>query len=341
MKHFAKHSFVIIALSLFSVSVYAQKVGSTSMQFLKVIPSAKGTGMGDAYAVRSSGVDALFWNPSGIISVKDQEIASTYINWIFDTQQGALSYAASLDGYGAIGVQLQYVDYGEFIETTEQQPYVSNFPNQGITGNTFRPYSYLVGISYAQNLTDKFTTGVSVKYAHESLYNGNEVTALVSTGVYENVKTWANGLMFDLGIKYNTGFRSIQIGASVQNFGTNVTYAKESNPIPMMFRFGIAADILGVDPLLAVDNDNRLGIEFDLFQPNDYAQQEHIGMEYEYAGMFTLRAGYKFNYDVDGLTLGGGVKQSFSSVMLSIDYSYSPMGTYLGNTHRFSLGVEL
>jgi hypothetical protein len=332
---------LIFALCTVFSTGYGQKVGSTSLQFLKVIPSAKGTGMGDAYAVRSNGADALFWNPSGIISVKGQEFSSTYVNWLFDTQQGALSYAASLENYGAIGVQIQYVDFGEMLETTESEPYSANFPNQGVTGKTFRPYSYLFGLSYAKNLTDKFTVGASAKYVHESLYNGTKYYALVGNETNEYVKTWTDGLIFDLGIKYNTGYRSIQIGAAVQNFGSNVTYAKESNPLPMMFRLGIAADIVGKDPLFVVDNDNRIGFEFDLFQPNDYAQQEHFGVEYEYAGIFSLRAGYKFNYDVDGVTIGGGIKQTISSVVLSVDYSYCPMGQYLGNAHRFSLGVEL
>jgi hypothetical protein len=341
MKEIKIYRLLIFAFCVVISTGYAQKVGSTSMQFLKVIPSAKGTGMGDAYAVRSSGADAIFWNPSGLISVKNQEVSSTYIKWLFDTRQGALSYATSLDDYGVVGIQIQYVDFGEFIETTESEPYSSNFPGQGITGNTFRPYSYIVGMSYAKNLTDKFAIGLSVKYAHESLYNGSKVITLVRNGASEEVKTWTDALMFDLGIKYNTGFHSIQVGAAVQNFGANVTYAKESSPLPMMFRLGIAADVIGSDPLFIVDNDNRLGIEFDLFQPNDYAQQEHIGIEYEYSGMFTLRAGYKFNYDVDGITFGGGIKQNISSVNLTVDYSYCPMGTYLGNAHRFSLGVEL
>jgi hypothetical protein len=39
------------ATLLFSSSALSQKVGSTSMQFLKVMPCARATAMGDAYSV--------------------------------------------------------------------------------------------------------------------------------------------------------------------------------------------------------------------------------------------------------------------------------------------------
>jgi hypothetical protein len=342
MKSVMKALWSFFLVCVFVGAALAQKVGSTSMQFLHVMPCARATALGEAYSVWASGAEAVFWNPSGLALVESQELSSTYINWIFDTQQGALSYAASLGDLGAVGLQIQYVDFGEFEETSNAPPYIKDPDAPGMTGRTFHPFSYLVGVTYARSLSDKFATGISVKYAHESLFSGETVTAMVSQGVYEDVKTWANGLMFDLGIRYNTGFRSIQVAASVQNFGPDVQFAKESSPVPLLFRFGIAADVIGADALLLqAEAGNRLGVAFDLFQPNDYTQQEHVGLEYEYAGSFALRAGYKFNYDNEGLTLGGGVKHTFGTVRLSLDYSYGSIGTYLGNVQRISLGAGL
>jgi hypothetical protein len=297
--------------------------------------------MGEAYSVLASGAEALFWNPSGLALVENQEFSSTYINWIFDTKQGALSFAGSLGEIGAVGLQIQYVDFGEFEETSVEAPYIKD-PNQpGMTGRTFHPFSYLVGATYARSLTDRFSMGLSVKYAHESLFGGQTVSAQVSSGSYENVKTWAGGVLFDFGVRYNTGYRSVQIAAAVQNFGANVRYAKESSPVPLLFRFGIGANVVGTDALLLQDDDSRLTVAFDLFQPNDYSQQAHAGVEYEFAGALALRAGYKFNYDYEGLTLGGGIRHTLGSVRLSLDYSYGSIGTYLGNVQRISLGAGL
>lgn len=341
---FMKTRFLLILLTaiLFNSMAYAQKVGSTSMQFLKVMPCARATALGEAYTVWATGAEALFWNPAGLASTDHMELSTTYINWLFDSQQGAFSYALSMGSFGALGVQIQYVDFGEFEETTNERPFISNPDAPGLTGRTFNPFSYLVGVSYARYMTDRFSVGLSIKYAHESLFNGEKVTAQVRQGVFEEVETWANGLLFDFGIRYNTGYRSIYVGSAVQNFGADVKYAQESNPVPLLFRFGVGADLIGPQGVFVTrSNNNRLAVAYDIFHPNDYAQQMHVGMEYEFAGIFALRGGYKFNYDFDGLTLGAGFKHAVAGLGLSADYSYGDMGTYLGNVQRFSLGIIL
>lgn len=333
---------IITAGILWAAASYAQKVGSTSMQFLKVMPSARATALGEAYAVWATGAEAIFWNPAGLARLDNMEFSTTYINWLFDAQQGALAYALAIQGFGALGIQVQYVDFGEFEETTNERPYINDPERPGLTGRTFKPFSYLIGMSYARDLTDKFSVGIGMKYAHESLFDGRRVTAQVRQGVREEVDTWANGLLFDFGIRYDTGYRSIHIGSAIQNFGADVKYAKESNPVPLLFRIGIGADIMGPNGLLYPSSEgNRLSVAFDIFHPNDYAQQMHAGVEYEFVGSFALRGGYKFNYDFDGLTLGGGIKHALEGVRLSVDYSYGAMGTFLGNVQRISLGIAL
>lgn len=339
-----KMRFFLLVLTgiLFASTLYAQKVGSTSMQFLKVMPCARATALGEAYTVWATGAEAIFWNPAGLARLDNMEFSTTYINWLFDAQQGALSFALTIRGFGSIGIQAQYIDFGEFEETTNERPFISDPTNPGLTGSTFRPFSYLVGISYARHLTDKFSVGVSVKYAHESLFNGQKVIAQLRQGVFEEVNTWANGLLFDFGIRYNTGFRSVYIGSAVQNFGADVKYAKESNPVPLLFRFGIGANVIGSEGILRSGiNENRLSVASDIFHPNDYAQQFHVGVEYEYGNFFALRGGYKFNYDFDGLTFGAGIKHAIEGVRLSADYSYGVMGIYLGNVQRISIGLIL
>ncbi len=334
---------LIITTAMFCASAtHAQKVGSTSMQFLKVMPSARATALGEAYTVWATGAEAIFWNPAGLATLDHMEFSTTYIDWLFDAKQGAFSYAFILKRLGAIGLQFQYIDYGEFEETTNERPYISDPDNPGLTGRTFAPFSFLAGLSYARYLTDKFSVGLSAKFAYESLFDGQKVTAMVRQGVFEEVDTWASGILFDFGIRYDTGYRSVHIGSAVQNFGADVEYAKDSNPVPLLFRLGVGADIIGPEGLLSSGNENnRLSLAFDIFHPNDYGQQIHCGAEYEFAGSFALRGGYKFNYDFDGLTLGAGFKHAIGGVRMSVDYSYGAMGPYLGHIQRISLGIKL
>jgi hypothetical protein len=341
--HMKNHlrSCIVLLLLLLPASADAQKVGSTSLQFLKVTPSARGSAVGDAYSTWAAGAEAVFWNPAGLAVADRNEVSFSYVQWIFDSRQSAVAAALPVEGFGVLGLQLQYVDYGEFIETSALRPYINKEFEPGITGRTFHPNAVLIGLSYATDLTDHFSLGGSAKYARESLYDVATIMTQVAQQKDEEVKTWAHGVFFDFGIRYRTGYRSVEIGASVQNFGANITYAKESNPIPMMFRWGAAADLIGADALFGQSDDQRVAMAFDLFQPNDYGQQEHLGAEYEYAKTFILRAGYKFNYDTESLTIGGGIRQDFSGYALQIDYSFNSIGEFLGNTHRFTLGVRL
>jgi len=90
---------------------------------------------------------------------------------------------------------------------------------------------------------------------------------------------------------------------------------------------------------MAFSDESRLVVALDLFQPNDYAQQAHVGTEYEFAGAVAFRAGYKINYDADGFTAGLGVKQTFSGIRLIVDYSYGSLNYSLGNVQRISIGA--
>ena len=336
---------LLFLLALVVLSAPAQKkVGTSAMQFLKVMPTARITAMGDASAAVVEGVDALFWNPAGLTTVSTQEFTATYTMWIFDTKQDAVGYAMNLGDLGVIGVQVQMTDIGAIEETRAnlQGFDASGNFNPGYTGATFTPMSVLAGVTYATQLTDHFSTGLSLKYATESLGNGGTMDApLSATGATERYATRANVLLFDFGMRYHTGYRSVQIGASVQNFGSQVRFAVEDYPAPMQFRLGISGNVLGHDALFLPDEENRLTLSYEILQPNDYDQQMHFGAEYGFRDLFALRAGYKANYDNEGFTFGGGVKADLPGVFLGIDYSYGAMGEFLGSVHRLSLGVHL
>ncbi len=336
-------AFGLVATFLFmSSALHGQKVASTSFQFLKVVPSARGAALGEAYSVWATGAEAAFWNPAGLARVEGIEFFSTYVDWLFDAQQGALAFAMPMRRLGAIAAQLQYIDFGEFEETSTARPYINDPEHPGFTGRSFRPFGCVVGVAYARDLTDKFSVGLGAKYAYQSLFSEKEVTAMIRPGVYEDVKTWASGVLFDFGIRYNTGYRSIHLGSAVQNFGANVKFAKESHPVPLLFRFGIGADLVGRQGLvMSGSEDQRLGVVADIFHPNDYDQQVHLGAEYEFRGLLALRCGYKFNYDFDGLTLGAGLRGATGGLVFFLDWSYGDMGMYLGNVQRISVRMSL
>jgi hypothetical protein len=64
------------------------------------------------------------------------------------------------------------------------------------------------------------------------------------------------------------------------------------------------------------------------------------GVEYWFMKTIAARAGYKGNYDQDGLTGGLGFRYSpAANLGLLADYAYADMGVF-GATHRITVGMQ-
>lgn len=326
----------LAAFAVFAVPAHAQKVGTTSFQFLKVMPGARATAMGEAYSSLAEGAEALFWNPAGIAATTGHSVTATHIPYLVDTRLSSLGYAFDA-GFGQVGVQVQAVDYGDIAETrTDALGFNPDGSyNPGLTGNTFGPSAFAVGVSYARSLTDRFSTGITAKFVRESLYDG------VITAGGEDIPTAASATLFDVGIQYKTGFRSLDVAMAVQNFGPEVAFVDEAFAAPLTFRLGAAGDLMGPEGIVQQNDQNRVTVAYDLLQPNDYDQQMQFGVEYAFAETLSLRTGYKLNYDVEGFTFGAGLNTDIRTARLGVDYSYGGMGEFLEGVHRITVGATL
>jgi len=109
-------------------------------------------------------------------------------------------------------------------------------------------------------LTNKFTYGLSAKYTVENMIVAD-----------------ASVLMWDLGILYDTEFKSIRLAATMRNFGPQVEYFDYSYPLPQTMNIGISANLLGRESLLFTSEKHQLLFAFDLVQPRDFDQQYTVG----------------------------------------------------------------
>jgi hypothetical protein len=196
------------------------------------------------------------------------------------------------------------------------------------TGNTFSVSDFAVGISYARRLTDRFSLGGNLRWIHQDLY----VSSSSVFGV-------------DMGLMYDTGFRTLRLGMSIKNFGSKFnlpdTYQDYDNGVPLVeeseyldydlpieFAFGVA-----MDPYKTFNQ--RLSVVLDAIHPSDNLERLQLGAEYAYLETAFLRAGYIFRHDTAGLNAGAGVSLPMSGYLLGIDYAFSNY-TILENVHRFS-----
>jgi len=327
MKKSGNKIFIILVLIFcWNISSNAfEKVGTTSFQFLKVYPGARASAMSGAFCTVADNSEAVFWNPAALTRVQGFDASVNYIGWLLDIKHYALSAAYNMGDWGTIGLSGIITDVGNIEETV-----VSNIGNRGLvdgvydpglTGRVFRPSSSVLGISYAEKLTSRFSFGLTMKYVRDDL-----------------IYSQADGLIFDGGFLFDTEYRSIVIGASIRHFGADVKYVNKKYPLPQTFNVGISAEIFSsTNPLLFKVEDQKLLMSYDIVQPRDYTQMHSLGMEYSYKDMVFLRTGYTFNSSQEGLSAGFGI--CFQGGR--IDYSYSDFGQYLGSVQRITIGFGL
>ena len=335
ISQYIKQSLMISTVFLFSVfsPLSGQnKVGTTIFQFLKVMPDAQSTGMGDAVTSTINNANAVFHNPAGLSDVKKRDLSLSFYEYFFDVKTTALSLAYNIGTGGTLGLHAILTDIGSInVTTTEQLVFMENGTyNPGLTGETISPTQMVAGLSLARSLTDKFSFGVTSKYVREDL-----------------VMASADGFVFDFGLIYKTGYRSIQTSAVIRNFGPEISFSDdeittnnsdfESYPPPQTLAIGVSGFLIAPEnTLLFLSNNQRLRVAFDIIGPRDYGQQYNTGMEWGYQDLLFFRTGYKFNYDTQGISFGFG----FRTDNFRGDYSYASYGKYLSNIHRFSAGME-
>ena len=276
---------------------------------------------------------AMSYNPAGMARMENAvHVSLGQVQWIANTKYnvGSLAFNPAGGRYGTFGVSVRAVDYPEFLGTIRSDT-PSGFTD---TGN-FSPSALSVGVGYARTLTDRFSVGGNVKYARQAL--GESVMSREG----DNMTRQSNSIstaVFDLGVLYRTGFRSLNFAVSIRNFARELTYAEESFELPLTFNIGTSIDLMDFTAINS--NTHSFLLSLDARRPRDYSEQVKLGGEYVFSDLLALRAGYIYPSDEQGVSFGGGINMPINNLQLSADYAYSQLGIF-GNVHRFGLQFGL
>jgi hypothetical protein len=308
------------------------------MKFLNVSLDARSSAFGDAVtSLELNNSSAMFYNPASMArfeGIADITLGSTQFIADIKYYNAAVTFAPFEGDYGVFGFSFVSVDYGDFLGTVRADN------EQGFLDvGAFSPTAIAFGIGYANALSEKFSVGANVKYVRQSL--GESVVGGVvvdpATLGYVSGTTEENKLSvlaFDFGVLYKTGFKSLNLGMSVRNFGREIKYKKESFQIPLIFQIGASfnfADILEVDK-----NEHSILVTVDANHPRDFPEQILIGAEYTFMNLVSFRAGYSAPNDERNFSAGIGLKKDIGGLNLGVDYAYTPFGVF-NDVHRISL----
>lgn len=317
---------IISVILVFSSQSFGQfnKAGRTVMQFLKIGVGARQVGLGEANIASVNDINSIFWNPSAITGIRGTEASFTYTNWLVDLGVYSGAVGLNIEGIGAFALSYISLDYGKIDEALVTS---SSGGSDTRTGESFSGSDVSLGLGFAKQFTDKLSIGLNVKYIKETLFQ-------YSTDL------WA----FDVGSFYDTGWKGVRIAMSAQNFSSTARWLntkeeeQQSYDLPLIYRIGVSIDLLGGEELFFGGDDElqKLTLNADAIHSNDYAERLNIGLEYTVFNMFTLRGGYRINYDEGNLCLGAGFKYDAGFTKLIVDYAYVNYD-FLNSPHRISV----
>jgi hypothetical protein len=303
-----------------------KKVAQTGFQFLKIEMSARAAAMGGSFMMIGTDADAMFYNPAGIAHMDHKyDVFVSQTEWFADMGYKAGALAVDLGNIGTVGASFVTGDYGTFYGTRLSDNTAGYVDTEELTVG-----AYAVGVGFARRLTDKFSVGGQIKYAYQHLGSSR-----MEDG--SDVVNELSSLAYDFGTIFYPGYKSLRVGMSIRNFSPQIKYEVESFEMPLTFTIGTAMDILDI---LGEDHENALLLSVDAIHPRDYTERLHVGGEFLFMDMVAIRAGYKTNYDVEGLTLGAGIDYVLSGINVRIDYAYSLM-EYFDAVNRFSISLGM
>lgn len=347
MKHITA---VLLVLALMTSAAAAQpdysNVGRAGLTFLKINPGARGVAMGGAFTAVANDASSLFYNPAGMTQLRKIDFLFSHTDWISDISHEYVGLVVPGGLMGTFGISACFLTMGD-IQTTRIDD-ITTIMREDL-GEGLPSYSsndLALGLSYAYRFTNKFSAGITAKYASEKIADMS-----------------AGNLAFDFGTYYLTGFRSLRVGMAIVNFGTDLRFkgkdlqeeiidtSMPSNftgtayertttafPLPLQFKLGLAYDFI-------LPSNIMLTTSGELVHPNDGSEKLLLGTECGWNKMVFLRAGYKYDPDayetksgMDNFSAGLGLTRSFGAAKISVDYAYTNLG-YLENAHRFSLGL--
>ena len=304
--------FIIAFVFINSTEIFSQqfrKTATAGFVFLEIPVNSRVTGLGESGITLSDlNSDGIFVNPAicGFTS-RIHNVSFSYSPYFAEIKQYAASYSYNSQ-LGVFSIGALMFDYGSMPKTQK----VAGQRVYEILGN-FNARSLAFALSYSRMLTDKFSFGISLKYVNEKI------------DIYN-----ADNFVLDGGVLYYTGLKSLRIGATIQNFGTDAKFINDPFKMPAVLKLGAAAEIFG-----DFNTDYRVTTILEAIHPNDGDEKLNSGIEFSWKNIFSIRGGYKFFYDEETYSFGLGINGE-PLVPVSFDFSISNYGR-LGNILRLTL----
>jgi hypothetical protein len=305
---------VILALGL-AGSAGAQGTGRS----LDIQPGGRQNGMGaTGVALADDPTGVTWWNPAALGFVERTGIELTYAQLVpglaDDVNYNYLAFVHPLKGWGAFGVGIVFLSYGESEGADDQ-----GNPTQRFGSNEFSPAVY-----YGTQILPDLAVGASLKWIRIQLAPDN------LSGVGQTF-----GL--DLAGLYRIPAARLNLGINVQNLGPSVAFVNEDKADPLSRNIKVGA---AWEPVSTGGFALLVASDFNQSLVTDGFRTYNGGFELRYADQVAGRIGYYSDPlgDIEDMTYGIGVQ--FKG--FTVDWGSIPQAkdSDLDNVQKITLGYR-
>lgn len=306
---------VYLAVALLTAPSAARAAGATGAGTLRRPLSARMVAMSEAYGALPAGLSSLGANPAGLVAEKKLALESTLARGLIDDSFSFLGVAAPTR-LGVLAVGAAYYDGGKIdLKFADGSNSVRSAQRD------------MVGmLSFAREVGAGVSLGLTAKFYRFELAQ----------------EARASGMAADAGAQWHAPVRGLVLGAAVQNAGKGVRYEQETDPLPLALRGGASwtwAMKAGQEEASSYYEGLRTIFSAEALKARDEKVAGLLGVEFaldfKNLSSIALRAGHAFNRDVNGISIGAGVRER----RYSLDYAFDSRGT-LGNAHQVTLGAR-
>ena len=335
--------------------IKAQALRNYSNEFLTIGVDAAALGMSKSVVATSNDVNSGYWNPAGLVNIKDYQGAlmhSSYFAGIANYNYAA--FAMPIDNRSALGVSIIRFGVDDILNTTELIDSQGNIDFNRIS--LFSAADYALTISYARNLILKDVYfGMNAKIVRRTIGDfANSWGVGLDAGIQYEKGNWKFGLMLrDISTTFNIWTIDTDAFATIQNAipGQNQELPEATEITKPKIQFGVARSFrLGrfFNLLTEADLNMRFAKTNDLISTSIASIDPALGFQLDYDEFVFLRAGignFQNTTEFDGsknLSLQPNFGVGFLYNGIQIDYALTNIGS-LGNalfSNIFSVKID-
>ncbi|PID81774.1 hypothetical protein CSB20_01225 [bacterium DOLZORAL124_64_63] len=311
------------------------KVGTTIGTFLRIEPSARAAGMGNAGVAMPADIESAYFNVGTIGLLEQAEVQYTHSLWYADISYDYAAVAVPVSEKGNLLLSVTSLSSGDIQVRTVEQP--------NGTGVFYSVTNVALGVAYGRRITERFSAGIQANYISESIWNTSTTALSVNLGTIYRLSDSGASLGFGLAnLSTRTRFSGDGLGITYDSdpdiHGDNSALPAEQStdrfPLPGLFRLGLSYPYV-------VSEDSRFLFLIEGLHPADNSESLNLGAEWTLMRMFSLRAGYQTLFQTDsqlGMTLGFGVAGNLGNQRYHLNYAWAGHKR-LEDTHRMTMSI--